>query len=81
MYGCGESVNGPFFSNTTLIIQSRCGAGSGTAFASTVSVVGSITGAASGRFALGYQTGVTPVPWPTPARIALMQQYAQNART
>ncbi len=79
MYGCGESVNGPFFSNTSLIIQTGCASGSGTLFASTVSVVGSITGAASGRFTLGYQTGVTPVPWPTPARIQLMQQYAQDA--
>jgi hypothetical protein len=79
MYGCGESVNGPFFSNTSLIIQTGCGAGSGTLFASTVNVVGSITGVASGRFTLGYHTGVTPIPWPTPARIALMQQYAQDA--
>jgi hypothetical protein len=79
MYGCGESVNGPFFSNTGLIIQTGCGAGSGTLFASSVNVVGAITGAGSGRFTQGYKTGVPPVPWPTPARIALMQQYAQNA--
>jgi hypothetical protein len=79
MYGCGESVNGPFFSNTSLIIQTGCAAGSGTLFASTVGVVGSITGAASGRFTQGYQTGVTPIPWPTPARVQLMQQYAQDA--
>lgn len=78
MYGCGESVNGPFFSNSGLIVQSGCGAGSGTLFASTVSVVGSITGGPA-RYMLGYQTGVTPVPWPTPARITLMRQYAQNA--
>ena len=79
MYGCGESVNGPFFSNTGLILQTGCGAGSGTLFTSTVNVVGSITGVGSGRFNLGYTTGATPVPWPTPARIQLMQQYAQNA--
>lgn len=79
MYGCGESVNGPFFSNTGLIIQTGCAAGSGTFFASSVNVVNSITGKASGRFTQGYKEGATPVPWPTPARIALMQQYAQNA--
>lgn len=77
-YGCGESVNGPFFSNSGLIIQSPCSAGSGTLFASTVDVVNSITGVASGRFHEGYKTGVSPVPWPTPARINLMQQYAQD---
>ena len=79
MYGCGESVNGPFFSNSNLIIQTGCGAGSGTYFASSVNVVGSITGAGSGRFTHGYKTGVTPITWPTPARLALMEQYAQNA--
>ena len=79
MYGCGESVNGPFFSNNTLVLQTGCGAGSGTFFASTVGVVGSISGVGSGRFTLGYKTGATAIPWPTPARIALMQQYAQNA--
>src|SRR5664279_4381031 len=79
MYGCGESVNGPFFSNTGLIIQTGCGSGSGTLFASTVGVVGSISGVGSGRFTLGYKTGVAPIVWPTPARIALMRQYAQDA--
>ena len=79
MYGCGESVNGPFFSNTSVNIQTGCGAGSGTLFTSTVSVVGTINGVASGRFMQGYKTGATAIPWPTPARIALMQQYAQDA--
>ncbi len=77
-YGCGESVNGPFFSNSGLIVQSGCGSGSGTLFSSTVNVVGSITGGPA-RYTLGYHTGVSPIVWPTPARIALMQQYAQNA--
>ncbi|MGH7524694.1 MAG: hypothetical protein ACREK8_10340, partial [Gemmatimonadales bacterium] len=78
-YGCGESVNGPFFSNTTLHLETGCGAGSGTLFASTVNVVGSISGSGSGRFTQGFKTGVTAVPWPTAARINLMQQYAQDA--
>ncbi|HEY4099859.1 MAG TPA: hypothetical protein VGM20_03160 [Gemmatimonadales bacterium] len=79
MYGCDESVNGPFFSNTSVNLQTGCGAGSGTLFTSSVNVVGSISGVGSGRFDLGYKTGVTAIPWPTPARIALMQQYAQDA--
>ena len=78
-YGCGESVNGPFFSNNSLKLQTGCGSGSGTLFASTVDVVGSINGAGSGRFTLGYQTGVPAITWPTAARINLMQQYAQDA--
>jgi hypothetical protein len=79
MYGCGESVNGPFFSNNSVNLQTGCSAGSGTLFTSTVNVVGTINGVGSGRFLQGYKTGVTPIPWPTPARIALMQQYAQDA--
>ncbi len=78
MYGCGESVNGPFFSNNNLHIQTGCSSGSGTFFASSVNVVGTFSGAASGRFTQGYHTGVNPVPWPTAARINLMQQYAQD---
>jgi hypothetical protein len=78
MYGCGESVNGPFFSNSGLNVQSGCGAGSGTLFASSVDVVGTINGGPA-RFSQGYKTGVRPVPWPTPARVSLMRQYAQNA--
>lgn len=79
MYGCGESVSGPFFSNSGLIIQSGCGSGSGTLFSSSVNIVAaSITGG-PGRYTLGYKTGVTPIPWPTPARINLMRQYAQDA--
>jgi len=76
-YGCSESVNGPFFSNAGLIIQGGCTSPK-TLFTSTVSVVGSITNPTSGNFTLGYKTGVTAIPWPTPARITLMQQYAQN---
>ena len=77
-YGCGESVNGPFFSNTGLIIQSGCTSPK-TLFAGSVNVVGSITNVASGNFTQGYKTGVTPIVWPTPARIGLMRQYAQDA--
>ena len=77
-YGCGESVNGPFFSNTGMNLSSGCTSPK-TLFTSTVSVVGSISNVGSGNFTLGYKTGAPAVPWPTPARIALMQQYAQNA--
>ena len=77
-YGCGESVNGPFFSNTGMIIQGGCTSPK-TLFAGPVSVVGSITNVGSGNFTQGYKTGVTPIVWPTPARISLMRQYAQDA--
>jgi hypothetical protein len=77
-YGCGESVNGPFFSNTGLIIQGGCTAPK-TLFAGSVSVVGGITNVGSGNFTQGFKTGVTPIVWPTPARISLMRQYAQDA--
>ena len=77
-YGCGESVNGPFFSNSNLNLSSGCTSPL-TLFSSTVSVVGTISNASSGNFTQGYKTGQPVVPWPTPARIALMQAYAQNA--
>ncbi|HEX3927275.1 MAG TPA: hypothetical protein VHW65_04705 [Gemmatimonadales bacterium] len=77
-YGCGESVNGPFFSNTTLSIQSGCTSPK-TTFSGPVSVVGSITNQSSGNFKEGVKTGATAIPWPTPARINLMRQYAQDA--
>ena len=78
VYGCGESVNGPFFSNTSLKLQSGCSSPK-TLFSGTVNVVGSISNVSSGNFKQGYKTGTPPVPWPTPARINLMEQYAQDA--
>ncbi len=78
VYGCSESINGPFFSNTSLKLQGGCSSPK-VLFSGTVDVVGSITNVSSGNYTKGYRTGVTPVPWPTPARISLMRQYAQDA--
>ena len=77
-YDCDESVNGPFFSNDGLKLNTGCTSPK-TIFSSSVNVVGSITNPTSGSFAAGYSTGVTALPWPTPAKLALMQTYAQNA--
>jgi hypothetical protein len=44
-----------------------------------VSVVGSISNVSSGTYRQGYKTGATAIPWPSPARISLMRQYAQDA--
>ncbi len=77
-YGCGESVNGPFHSNTSLNLQGGCSSPK-ILFSGLVSVVGSISNQSSGDYRAGVKTGATAIPWPTPARIALMQQYAQDA--
>ncbi len=77
MYGCSESINGPFHSNHQLHLQGGCS--HSILFAGPASVVGSITNQSSGNFVAGLTTGAAPIAWPTPARISLMQQYAQDA--
>ncbi len=77
-YGCAESISGPVHSNTTIRLQPGCSSPK-TAFAGPVSVVNSISNQSSGDFLAGVQVGASPIPWPTPARINLMRQYAQDA--
>jgi len=76
-YGCGSSLQGPVHSNNTFRIQSGCTSPK-TLFTGPVTVVGSIVNQSSGNFTAGVKTGVAPIDWPTPARIQLMQQYAQD---
>lgn len=77
-YGCSESITGPFHSNNALKLQSGCTSPK-TVFAGPVTVVGSVTNQSSGDYRKGIKVGATAVPWPTPARINLMRQYAQDA--
>lgn len=78
MYGCAESINGPFHSNNTLKLQSGCPGA--IRFAGAASVVSaSITSEASGNFVAGLKKGVPVIDWPTPARISLMKQFAADA--
>ena len=77
MYGCAESINGPFHSNNNLRLQGGCTGA--ILFAGQASVVGSVTNQASGNYTAGLKTGVAPIDWPTPARISLMRQFAQDA--
>jgi hypothetical protein len=77
-YGCAESVNGPLHSNSGIKLVSGC-TNPKTRFAGPVTVVGSILHQASGNYLAGVQLGASVIPWPTPARIALMRQYAQDA--
>jgi hypothetical protein len=77
-YGCGSSIQGPLHSNNVFKIQSGC-TNPKTLFTGPVTVVGSILNQSSGNFTAGVQTGVSAIDWPTPARIQLMQQYAQDA--
>ncbi len=77
-YTCDESIDGPVYSNNKVVLQAGCPSGSGTLFGGPVDVVTSITNQSSGRYTDGVQVGVSPLPWPTPARIGLMQAYAQD---
>ncbi|HQW66001.1 MAG TPA: hypothetical protein PLJ23_03120 [Gemmatimonadales bacterium] len=77
-YGCSESITGPFHSNNALKLQSGCSTPKVT-FTGPVSVVGSVTNQSSGDYRQGIKLGATAIPWPTPARINLMRQYAQDA--
>jgi hypothetical protein len=76
-YGCSESIQGPFHSNHSLRLQSGCNPK--ILFAGPASVVGSITNQSSGNYQAGLRNPAPAIPWPTPARIALMEQYAADA--
>lgn len=78
VYGCGESIDGPFHSNHNLRLQSGCSSPK-VDFRGPVTVVGSITNVSSGNYSQGYVTGAPPYAWPTAAQLGLMQQYAQDA--
>ncbi|MEZ4587399.1 MAG: hypothetical protein R2909_13470 [Gemmatimonadales bacterium] len=78
VYGCAESISGPFHSNSGLKLQSGC-SNPKVGFAGAVTVVGSITNPGSGNFSKGYTTGASALAWPTPAQLGLMQQYARDA--
>lgn len=78
MYGCAESINGPFHSNTSVRLQGGCPGA--IRFAGPASVVGaSITNESSGNYVAGLKKSVAPIAWPTPARINLMKQFAADA--
>ncbi len=76
VYGCNESIAGPFHSNDVLRLQSGCSPK--ILFAGKATVVGSVSNQSSGNFSQGLQTGANPIEWPTPAKIALMQQFAAD---
>lgn len=78
MYGCGESVTGPFHSNTNMNLQSGCSSPKVT-FTGPVEVHGSISNQASGQYQQGVTLGSPIVPFPTAANLATMQSYAQSA--
>ena len=78
VYGCGESIAGPFHSNSALKLQSGCTSPK-VDFFGPVTVVGSISNPGSGNFTQGSITGAAPLAWPTAAQLATMQAYAQQS--
>ncbi|MFN0180681.1 MAG: hypothetical protein ACKVZ0_17915 [Gemmatimonadales bacterium] len=78
VYGCGESIAGPFHSNSILRLQSGCTTPK-VDFFGAVTIVGSISNPGSGNFTKGYTTGAPALAWPTAAQLGTMQSYAQDA--
>jgi hypothetical protein len=76
-YACTSSIHGPAHSNHNMKLTSSCG-GTKTLFAGRLTVVGSIDHPNSGTYQQGYQVGAPVIQWPTPARLATMQQFAQE---
>jgi hypothetical protein len=76
VYGCNESINGPFHSNDALKLMGSCNPK--IVFAGAATVVGSVQNESSGNFTAGIKKGVAPIEWPTPAKIALMKQFAAD---
>ncbi len=76
VYGCNESVNGPFHSNDALKLMSSCNPK--ILFAGTATVVGNVQNESSGNFTGGLRTGVSEIEWPTPAKVTLMQKFAAD---
>lgn len=76
VYGCNESIAGPFHSNDVLRLQSGCNPK--ILFAGKATVVGGVSNQSSGNFSQGLKTGANPIDWPTPAKIALMEQFAAD---
>ncbi|MEO8635852.1 MAG: hypothetical protein ABI587_11300 [Gemmatimonadales bacterium] len=79
MYGCFEQVQGPFFSNTNLILQGGCSGAGKVLFSGKVSVVGTITNPGSGNFQQGFINPGPSMPWPTSAAFGTMQTFAQQS--
>jgi hypothetical protein len=77
-YGCGESIQGPFHSNTRMVLQGGCSSPR-TLFSGPVSVVNSITNQGSGNYTAGVTIGAAPVTWPTPADLGRLRSFAQEA--
>ncbi len=79
VFGCGESVLGPFHSNTQLRMQSGCSGAGRVLFTGPVTVGTSVVNQTSGNFTRGLTVPVTAIPWPTPSDLARLRVYAQNA--
>ncbi len=79
VFGCGESVFGPFHSNTQLRLQGGCSGGGRVLFTGPVTVGTSVVNPPSGNFARGLTVPATPLVWPTPSDLARLRVYAQNA--
>lgn len=74
---CATTFHGPVHSNTDLKLIAGCTSPRIT-FNGPVTVVGSITNKTSGNYLAGAREGAPAIVWPTPARITVMQQFAQD---
>lgn len=70
-FGGGDNIYGPVHSNDNIQIHST-----GARFRDIVRTAGSVSGAGYGTFDVGYETGVSIIPMPTPADVAKLQTQA-----
>jgi hypothetical protein len=78
-YACTSSIHGPAHSNHNFKLTAGCASPNKTLFTGPLTVVGSIANQSSGNYQFGVTLGVSPITWPSPARVATMQQFAQDA--
>lgn len=79
VYGCGESIQGPFHSNNALKLQSGCSSPKVVFTGPATVVQSSVSNQGSGDFRAGLTLNATAIPWPTAAQLATMRQYAQDS--
>lgn len=78
-YGCDEQVQGPFHSNTGLVLQSGCTTPK-VLFTGPVTVrAASVTNQPSGNWTAGLQTSAPLIKWVTVADLNRLRSFAQEA--
>lgn len=77
-YTCSFTAGGPYHSNSLLRLPSPCTTPRTTFLGPATVVSTTVTNEATGDFRAGLTKGAPVMPFPTPAQLATMRQYAQD---